>query len=150
MQNLLRTVGVACIIAGTVLYFTGSSNDNTKDNVAKSELHAEISDLKENLERTKEELANLQIATSAAEETVNHEEESSSAPIIKTILRIESGTTSSSLSYELERSGIIEDTTEFDLYLSTNDLSGKIQIGEYDLDSSMSMSQIAKIITKSK
>lgn len=150
MQSLLRTVGVACIIAGTVLYFTGSPNDNTKENVAKSELQAEISDLKENLERTKEELANLQIATSAAEETVNHEEESSSHSIIKTILRIESGTTSSSLSYELERSGIIKDTTEFDLYLSSNDLSGKIQIGEYDLDSTMSMSEIAKTITRSK
>lgn len=137
----------------------GTSDGNAKDVVNKDELHEEISILQDTLNRTEEELANLQLATSAAEEPANKdksdnvEEVDDSEPatpsLVKTLLRIEPGTASSSISYELERSGIIERATEFEDYLATNELSVKIQIGEYDLDSSMSIEKIAKIITNS-
>lgn len=155
LRDLLRTIGAACIIAGTVLYFVGTSDGNAKDDVNKDELHEEISILQKTLNRTEEELANLQLVTSAAgkpaneDETTNVEEASDTPSLVKTLLRIEPGANSSNISYELERSGIIEHANEFDDYLTTNKLSGKIQIGEYDLDSSMSINKIAKIITNS-
>ena len=156
-RDLLRTIGAACIIAGTVLYFMGTSDGKAKDDVNKDELHEEISILQETLNRTEEELAKLQLATSAAEKPTNEDESSegkevseteSSAPsLIKTLLHIEPGATSLSISDELERSGIIKHAKEFEDYLTTNKLSGKIQIGEYDLDSSMSVDNIATMIT---
>ena len=156
-RDLLRTIGAACIIAGTVLYFTGTSAGNAKDVVNKDELHETISILQDTLNRTEEELANLQLATSAAEKPKKEDEsnedeeasnpESSEHPLIKTLLRIEPGATSAGISYELERSGIIKHAKEFKDYLTTNKLSGKIQVGEYDLDSSMSVNKIATMIT---
>ena len=157
LRDLLRTIGAACIIAGTVLYFMDTSDGNAKDDINKDELREDISILQETLNRTEEELAELQLATSAAEKTTTEDATSeskeasdpglSAPPLIKTLLHIEPGATSSSISYELERSGIIKQATEFEDYLTTNKISGKIQIGEYDLDSSMSVKEIAKMIT---
>lgn len=135
----------------------GTSDDKAKDDVNKDELHEEVLLLQETLDRTEKELAKLQLASSAAEKSKNENEnskerevsdtESSAPPIIKTLLHIEPGATSSSISYQLERSGIIKNAKEFDDYLLTQKLSNKIQIGEYDLDSSMSVNKIADIIT---
>ena len=157
LRDLLRTIGAACIIAGTVLYFMGTSDGNAKNGLNKDELNEEISILQDTLNQTEEELAKLQLATSAADKLTNEDEsskdkeasdpESTATPLIKTLLHIEPGATSSSISYELERSGIIKHAPEFENYLTKNELSGKIQIGEYDLDSSMSVKEIAKMIT---
>ena len=46
----------------------------------------------------------------------------------------------------LENAGIIEDAGAFDAYLTNNSLSGKIQIGESLVDSSMDFQTIAKIL----
>ena len=157
LRDLLRTIGAACIIAGTALYFMGSPDGNAKDDANKDELHEEISILQNTLNRTEEELAKLQLATSAAEKPTNEDgsseseeasdPESSAPPLIKTLLHIEPGATSAGIAYQLERSGIIKHATEFENYLIKNELSGKLQIGEYDLNSSMSVKEIAKMIT---
>lgn len=152
LQSFLRTIGIACILTGTVLYFTNSTSSVTQSNVDNSELREEITALQEKFDRTKEELAKLQMTTSTSTNPINDEskkEESPKPSVIKTILRVEPGTTSSTISQELVRTGIIDDVTEFESYLTTNDLSVKIQIGEYELDSSMSINQIASKITSS-
>ena len=137
----------------------GTSDGNAKDDANKDELHEEISILQDTLNRTEEELAKLQLATSAAETSANEDgdseseseeasnPESSAPPLIKTLLHIEPGATSADIAYQLERSGIIKHATEFENYLIKNELSGKLQIGEYDLNSSMSVKEIAKMIT---
>ena len=155
LRDLLRTIGAACIIAGTVLYFMGTPDGNAEDDANKDELHEEISILQDTLNRTEEELAKLQLATSVAETSANEngeseeasDPESSASPLVKTLLRIEPGATSADIAYQLERSGIIKHATEFENYLIKNELSGKLQIGEYDLNSSMSVKEIAKMIT---
>lgn len=156
LRDLCRTVGVACIISGIILYFTnGNPYGNSLDNDENSKLREKIETLETALQRTEEELANLQMTTSVVDQSVDADEtdssqESTSDPIIKTLLRIEPGTNSSNVSSELERTGIISNSTEFENYLKTNDLSGKIQIGEYELDSSMNINEIARMITSTQ
>ena len=156
LRDFLRTIGTACIIAGTVLYFLGPSTDNAKDNGDSGKYDVEIQTLQDTLKRTKEELAKLQIATLAnvqSSKDDKYEEvkgDSSSPRIVKTLLLIEADSASSSISDELEQIGIIDDANTFEDYLATNDFSNKIKIGEYMLDSSMSHNNIAKIITNTK
>ena len=153
LRDLLRTIGTACIIAGISLYFLVPSSDDEKDNGDSSEYDVEIQTLQDTLKRTEEELAKLQIASLANEQPSkddkNNDAEEDSSPTgnIKTLLLIESGTASISISNELEQTGIIDDATAFEDFLAENDLSKKIQLGEYMLDSSMSHQDIAKVIT---
>ena len=65
-----------------------------------------------------------------------------------TVLHIQSGMTSRDISISLEQAGIIQNKQDFEDYLTAQDLSGKIQIGQYELNSSMSLKEIAAIITK--
>lgn len=51
---------------------------------------------------------------------------------------------------ELKENKIIEDEDAFHFYLASNDLSKRIQIGTYELNSSMTIEEIAKLITNSK
>lgn len=156
LRDFLRTIGTACIIAGIALYFLGPSTDNTKDNGNSSVHDVEMQTLQDTLKRTKEELATLQMASLATEQpprddTNNDVEEDSSSPgIVKVLFLIEADTEPDSISYELEQSGIIDDANAFEDYLAANNLSKKIKIGEYKLDSSMTHNNIAKIITNTK
>lgn len=171
LRDILRTLGAGCIIAGAIIYFTDGGNskaDSTKDhNVETNEkLKTELQHLQSQLAETKDELARIQLASSTSnspkEGTVNQnkgepdveeEPEKSSVStelLIKTVLIIESGANSGSVANSLTRSGILNDSAEFETYLEKNGLSGRIQIGEYDLDSSMDMKMIANIITTSR
>lgn len=156
LRDFLRTIGTACIIAGTALYFLGPSTDSAKDNGDSGVHEVEMQTLQDTLKRTEEELAKLQMATFATEQpprddTNNDIEEDSSSPrIVKVLLLIEADTEPASIAYELEQTGIIDDATTFEDYLATHDLAKKIQIGEYMLDSSMTHNNIAKIITNTK
>lgn len=51
---------------------------------------------------------------------------------------------------ELKENKIIEDEDAFHFYLASNDLSKRIQIGTYELNSSMTIEEIAKLITNTK
>lgn len=154
LNDLLRTIGGACIIAGAALYFTVSTGEDPELITENNDLKDEITTLQSSLERTEEELANLQSLTADAKKSTDElqqeekqEVEDSQDAIIKTVLVIESGTTSKDVANRLAQSAIIEDAELLNAYLTANDLSGKIQIGEYHLDSSMSIRTIAKHIT---
>lgn len=153
LNDLLRTVGAACIIAGTALYFTLNMSDESEIFTENEALKEEIISLQSNIERTEEELANLQTLTEQAKKSTDElteeqqVEDDDEVSVIKTVLVIESGTTSKDVANRLEESAIIEDAELLNAFLTSNDLSGKIQIGEYHLDSSMSIQAIAKHIT---
>ena len=84
------------------------------------------------------------------EDDVTENKSTSTNAILKTILTIENGSNSTVVSANLERLGIIEDAAIFDSYLEDNNLTGKIQIGEHQVDSSMDFKTIAKEITTVK
>lgn len=151
LNNILRTIGAACIIAGAVLYFTNLTTNDTEIIAENKNLQTEIDSLQLLLQKTETELAKLQTVTTKAEKPADEQEQASTndheEEITKTVLLIKSGTTSKDVANQLEQSAIIEDANLFNTYLTENDLSGKVQIGEYHLDSSMSIETIANHIT---
>jgi len=158
LRDFLRTVGAACIIAGASLYFIDGNTEKLEATPDTSKLTSELQVLQSKLEKTEVELAKLQTATSAAEkptedsdtkteESVN---KTSSEQVVKMVLLIETGMNSTDIADALKRSEIIDDAAAFESYLKNSKLSGKIQIGKYDLDSSMTTETIATIITGKK
>lgn len=154
IRDVLRTIGFGCILAGAIVYFTTDSKEPVNAEVP--QLQDEMSKLKSELAKTKEELAIAQTASSTEKptkktvpevaETTDDEEVDRTKPI----LIIEDGSNSTFVATSLESLGIIQDAAAFDTYLTDNDLSGKIQIGEHHLDSSMDFETIAKKITSRK
>ncbi|RDI43961.1 hypothetical protein [Falsibacillus pallidus] len=68
--------------------------------------------------------------------------------ITKYRLVIHSGMTTSDISSEIEKAGIVKNGDELNDYLIVHKYGQILQIGEYDLTSDMDFEQIAKIITK--
>jgi hypothetical protein len=160
IRDILRATGIGCLLAGGILYFTIESDSPSDENAL--QLQGEVEKLRGELAKTKELLATAQtistIKESASkadkskekEDDVNKGNPTSSDAILNTILTIDPGSNSTVVSANLERLGIIEDAAIFDTYLEENNLTGKIQIGEHQVDSSMDFQKIAKEITTVK
>lgn len=162
IKDMLRILGTACILAGGILYFINESERITPSKAQQSQ--SEVVELREELAKTKELLAIAQTISTVkepdlakTEEKVNDKQDfvtKSNSPTTdtatRTILMIESGSNSTIVSADLERMGIIEDASIFAAFLAGNGLTGKIQIGEHIVDSSMDFHAIAKVITTVK
>ena len=156
IKDLLRAIGVGCILAGGILYFTGDDQTVTDEDLV--QLKAEINQLQTELATTKEALAVAQTVTSAStsankQDVVKKEDssqEEKTSQVVKAVLSIEQGSNSTTVSATLERLGIVENAKAFNDYLASNQLEGKIQIGEYEVDSSMDFKTLAQRITKGK
>lgn len=153
MKDLFRIVGTAFILTGIFLYFSFQTDADSQSKSEINTLSEEITRLKGKLQKTEEELAHLQtIRTEAelpeenadSEKTSNNED---ATQVQKTILQIEEGTTSKEVSNRLVKTGIIEDADSLNAYLKDNDLEKSIQIGVYEIDKTMSIEEIAHLIT---
>ncbi|MDN4609039.1 hypothetical protein [Sporosarcina highlanderae] len=158
MNELLRATGIGCILAGAILYFTNTSA------IPSTSQHdeTEIQELLAELERVKKELAVAQTATlsesdnqndlgsakNEIEEDTEEEQQTTPDPVTKIIISIEPGSNSKSVAAKLERVGVIESARSLETYLIENGLSGLIQIGEYEVDTTMDIKTVAGIITK--
>lgn len=162
IKNSIRTLGIALFLAGGIVYIVQNASPEAKMENG-SEKAREMQQIKEELAATKEELAKLQAATSASGFPVSQEKTSdkpetksdaqngtTSTTVTKTLLIIQQGMNSSQVAKTLELSGIIQDAKVFEQYLADHKMTGKIQIGEYEVDSSMSIETLAKIVTRSK
>jgi hypothetical protein len=157
IRDILRAVGIGCLLASGILYFTVDSKvPSDKDT---QQLQADVEKLQSELVKTKELLATAQTTSSVKdnapkvdkkEHDVTESKSSSTNVILKTILTIENGSNSTVVSANLERLGIIENAAVFQSYLEDNNLTGKIQVGEHQVDSSMDFKTIAKEITSIK
>ncbi len=158
IRDSLRIIGAACILAGGILYFTTDSESPI--NAETVQLQGKVKKLQSELSKTKEALGIAQTASmlkESATETTDEKADKkdnnlteSNAPITTTILTIEPGSNSTVASASLERLGIIESAALFDTFLNDNGLTGKIQIGEHKVDSSMNFQTIARVITTVK
>lgn len=162
MKDILRGVGIGCILAGAILYFTNNENDFAASDA--EQYKSELDELQIELDTVKKELAVAQTLTSSKTEKsagkntdasegkteTKPDSESPSKPITKIILTIEAGSTSATVADKLERAGIIGSATELEQYLIDNDLAGRIQIGVHEVDTTMDLAAIAGIITNTK
>lgn len=154
LRDIFRSAGIGCLLAGGILYFVGpTATDGPQAND-----EGKIKALEVELEGVKKELATAQRTSSADQHASGQKDtaakeaasSSSNGQMIKTILTIEPGAVSTKISSRLERAGIIKSAAEFDRYLQEKGLSGRIQVGEYEVDSTMDLKTIASIITKAK
>lgn len=160
IKDILRGVGIGCILAGGILYFT---NNNAGPSDAEQD-KAKLDELQIELDKVKKELAIAQTLSSSKEDknidqnsntsegkTVSKpESETTSKPITKIILSIEAGSTSATAADKLMRAGIIDSAQELEQYLIDHSLAGRIQVGEHEIDTTMDLDTIARIITNTK
>lgn len=155
----IRFFGAGLFLAGAAFQVqhmidedeTTSSNGNSNQSYEQAQ---------QELANVKSQLAQLQIDLENAKKQVPQETESTkttevdekpadvSASEKSTVLIIQSGMTSKDISSTLESAGIIRNKLDFEDYLSAQKLAGKIQIGEYELNSTMTIKQIAEKITR--
>ena len=152
MKRILQLLGVASLTAGAVLFFVQTDAfqaSNTNDPTT------EITQLQDELANVKEALADAQQSSKAdskddktkvkekekqpssndaSKEAKSEEGSNDDAPIVKMILTLSTGDSSSDASNSLEKSGIIKSASEFENYLNQKGLSGKIQIGQHEVD----------------
>lgn len=161
IKDLLRSVGIGCLIAGGTLY--AISNMPQAEDEDKS-WKKELTETKKELEVVKKELAISQTITldetpgsdPDAEQVPDPENDTEKQPAAEEIettavtkkVTVKPGSNSSDLSSTLERAHIIEDAAKFDVYMKDYGYAGKIQIGTFELSSDMSFKEIAEVLTK--
>ncbi|WP_349407825.1 hypothetical protein [Pseudalkalibacillus sp. SCS-8] len=75
------------------------------------------------------------------------EESAEKEEVIKTTLVISKGTSTGEVTSFLEKQKIIDDGDDLLDYIQDHNLETKVRFGEYDVNSKMTIAQIAKIIT---
>ncbi|RIW31049.1 hypothetical protein D3H55_15685 [Bacillus salacetis] len=68
--------------------------------------------------------------------------------LTKMTLTVSPGMTPKEISNELEKNGIIRNSSDLNSYLINSGLADKIQIGEYMLDSEMTLEEISTLLTE--
>ncbi len=157
MSSMIRGLGIGLFTAGILFTFISTSNSkdvrNTAPNGYELVKSEELKSLQAELSTSKEQLAQIQLDLEAiskenkTDEQVEEVDEPSSDQV-KTVLIIRSGMTSTDVSSILEQTNIIKNRKDFDQYLEDKSLSEGIQIGTYELTSTMTISEIANLITK--
>jgi hypothetical protein len=124
-------------------------NDNISGNEEEAEEETEEStDDSEDSEDNADEEDNNREDNDSDGESEEEEENEEEEEITTYTLNIESGMTTSEFSSLLEDNDIIDDAAEFNRYIEDEDYSQRVQIGEFELTSDMSMYEVAEAITR--
>ncbi len=142
------------VVAGTDTAETGDTETSASDTLETEDNETETDESEDNKTESSEsgvedseEPTESTNAEEVAEETETTEENDiqySDAPVF---LKIESGSSSYTVSKDLEEAGLIRDAAAFDQYLIDNGYSKSIRVGTYELLPGTNEKDIAKIIT---
>lgn len=156
MNRTIRNIGIGLFLAGAAFQIEefveteDITSTSTITDESYNQAQQELIDVKKQLAELQLDLNNAQQAqTNTSEETVPTETtaEHSQSEASMT-LSIQLGMTSSEISAKLEDANIILNKVDLNNYLSDQGLAGRIQVGNYELNSSMSLKQIAETITR--
>lgn len=156
-RSTFRGFGIACILSGCLMigwdYFFPA--ESTSDEMVKYE--EKITQLESQLKEKEQQLKEMENQTStndskeegtttqsAAEETASPNEQ---GDVTEGILYIYSGLTPYEISKKLKDMGIIQNAVEMELFLAQPEYARSIQKGQYKVNSSMSVEEIANLIT---
>ena len=146
-------LGIGLFLAGTIIqidqrYFQKDiTSTGVVTNQAYEQSQQELSNVKEQLAQLQLNLENAQKEQANQPNMENNKQQASSPSVQGLTLTITSGMTSSDISSLLEEAGVIQNKMDLDDYIVDQNLAGKIQIGEYEVNSSMSIKQITELIT---
>ncbi|ARF15843.1 endolytic transglycosylase MltG [Sporosarcina ureae] len=144
IKEILRAVGIGCLIAGGILYFV-------QQQTSEGALQKQLADSKEEVAILKKELAISQTLSrkenirkpESEQETIPAENEADE--IITKRFTVKAGITPAKLSRELKKEKLIQDADAFELYIIENEYTRKIKPGTYELRSDMRFPEIARI-----
>lgn len=152
--SIIRGIGIGLFGSAlllTLLPTSSSTSSQTKNDTPNGyELieSTELTTLQNELNTTKEQLANIQMDLEEASKEPEESETIEEKTVTNTVLMIRENMTSTDISSTLEQAGVIKNRRDLDDYLIDNELSKRIQIGTYNLNSSMTLAEIADLITK--
>jgi len=155
-RSTFRGFGIACILSGGLMigwdYFFPA--ESTSDDIAKYE--EKITQLESQLKEKEQQLKEMEHQTpsndakednkttqSSAEESSSNEQ----GDVTEGVLYIYSGLTPYEISKKLKDMGIIQNAVEMELFLAQPEYARSIQKGQYKVNSSMTIEEIANLIT---
>lgn len=163
-KSAIRAFGIALFLVGASLALAARFDLNIGLPTKASSHTENVEELQKKLEQANKEIALLkgQVKQAPKETTQktdatetkakdNHESVDAPAADVATMtLQIYNGIAPYSVAKKLEDGGIIENSVEMELLLANPKYSRSLQIGSYEINSSMSLEEIAKLITGKK
>ncbi|MCR6110438.1 endolytic transglycosylase MltG [Bacillus sp. A301a_S52] len=135
----------------TFFAISNGSDDqiNASENEAIEDDNSASEEIVEEIKRENEELhIQIEELKAVVDNEVNEDESVIEAdPLYISILSIEQGMTSKDISHKLETLNIVKSAQEFEAALSDRGVAQQLQIGDYTLDSTMTLDEIIDLIT---
>lgn len=166
-KSSLRAFGIACFVIGLVITFSERFNlpiASSNETGHEEQYTSKIAQLEQQLKDANEQLAQKE-QSEQTEQPTNEEAtedakpaeekttevEKTAAGIVTETLYIYGGLKPAEVAQKLKDLGIIKNSVEMELFLAQPEYATTLQKGQFKLNSSMSIEEIANIITgKSK
>ena len=163
-KSAIRAFGIALFLVGALLALAGRFDLNIGLPTKASKNTEHVEELQKKLEQANKEVALLKEQvkvkqapkentqkTDAPKKPANDKQESASEGNVTTMtLQIYNGMEPYTVAQKLEDGGVIENSVEMELLLANPKYARSLQIGSYEVNSSMSLEEIAKLITGKK
>ncbi|MDZ5712168.1 hypothetical protein [Jeotgalibacillus haloalkalitolerans] len=143
-RKIIRSTGIGMMISALFIFSAGYLTDEQTPEGQNALADDEMVIKTDEYQSLQNEIVEWEEHVSALEA----ETEAPAEDITRMILSVESGMTSPDISSALYSNGLITDEEAFNEYLTEQNLTDQIQIGDYDLNSTMSIEQIAVLITQ--
>lgn len=161
MKKSLRAFGVGVFLVGAIYSFSNVSNSSSPSSSDISQYKKEIAVLENQLATAKAEIEQLKnnekdaSTTSEMEQTSEKNENPSNVQandknVVTGTIYIYEGMSIYDIGKQVEDTGVVTNGRELELFLSKPEYSRAIQKGQFELDSSMTIEHMARIITGKK
>lgn len=157
-KSAIRAFGIAIFLVGALLALASRYDVNIGLPMKDSSNLQQVEELQMKLDKANKEIASLKEQLKpvhTTEETSSSDASEQSADKTNTdetmmTLQIYSGITPYIVAQKLEDGGIITNSVEMELLLANAKYARSLQIGSYEVNSSMTLEEIAKLITGKK
>ncbi|MCM3389945.1 hypothetical protein [Ureibacillus chungkukjangi] len=165
-KSSLRSFGIACFVIGLLITFSEKVNIpfiSSSETKAEEQYKSKISQLEQQLQDANEQITGLEQTEptneavaedkpSEEQKTESEEKPVASDPEVKDetvtdTLYVYAGLTPAEVAQKLKDMNIIKNSVEMELFLAQPEYATTIQKGQFELNSSMSVEEIANIIT---
>ena len=157
-KSAIRAFGIAIFLVGALLALASRYDVNIGLPMKDSSNPQQVEELQMKLDKANKEIASLKEQLKPVHTTKeNSSPDASEQSADKTntdetmmTLQIYSGITPYIVAQKLEDGGIITNSVEMELLLANAKYARSLQIGSYEVNSSMTLEEIAKLITGKK
>ena len=157
-KSAIRAFGIAIFLVGALLALSSRFDVNIGLPTKEAGNQQQVEQLQDKLNKANQEIASLKeqlkpVHTTEETSTTNSDEqavEETNGNVTTMTLQLYSGITPYIVAQKLEDGGIITNSVEMELLLANAKYARSLQIGSYEVNSSMSLEEIAKLITGKK